>query len=245
MNLVILRLSFCCFLLCVSKLPVFAQVSLDELSLDGDLELWYDANRGHENLAIYTGMHYPMPGQTVLQHQHYKQLTWLMAEVEYDKQHYSQVEVIYNIYQDQLIIRNKSITNPINQRILLDQNKIGSFTIDDASFVRLKSDLAPSEGAGFYQLLFEGETLRLFAKRYKLQSIHGQGIDYLDRSSIYILKDEVFVKYKGLKSVLKMYPESKSHVKKHAKTNIGNWSNKSEGKLIQLLQFCDQMDQVK
>lgn len=241
MSKTILRALFFSLIIPFSIQSVSAQISLEGLNLEGDIEAWYDESRGSENLAIYSGVHFPMAAQTILDHQHYKQFVWLKSDIVMGDQQYHGIDVIYNTYRDLLIIRNPKISNSLNQKILPDQTNIVSFTIEKEKFIRLDADHAPPPGEGFYHVTFEGDTLQLLVKRYKYQNINGRMIEYKERATIFIKHQGGFTKFTGLKSVTNLFPEHKSAIKKYTKTNLGGWSKKNESVLIRLIQYCDQL----
>ncbi|MFY0626726.1 MAG: hypothetical protein JXR07_10535 [Reichenbachiella sp.] len=218
-----------------------AQIPIDNFNLEGDTKQWYDNTVGIENIGILEGTFFLMPAQSPAQHQVYKNLVWAQGDLLYKGQLYSEIDMMYNIYSDQLILRNLGVSSSMDQAILPDQNCIPSFTIHDDRFLYLSDPLGPNMTPGFYQSRFDGKSLDLLIKWTKKQNTESNRVQYEEETSVFLSYNGQYSKYNGERSLLKLFPEHKREIKKYIRTNMGYLKKQVDENLVQAVIFCDKL----
>src|SRR5947207_11319671 len=99
--------------------------------------------------------------------------------------------MIYNIINNDVIIKNYKDTS-----LLLEKNKISSFTFAGHYFIRVSADSSDAEiKSGFYEVLYDGRT-KLFAKRKKeiteKIALQYSESSFTEHNDYYILKNDIF-----------------------------------------------------
>ncbi len=219
----------------------YGQISIENLNLMGDLESWYDAVVGNENLAVLEGSFYEMPSQSLDQHQVYKKLAWVSGEVYYDGQRYRNIEMMYNSFSDLLIIRNIGMVNLVDQAILPDQQKVMFFKTHGDKFVRFPEARDPNMRKGFYQLLFDGHGINVVVKRSKREMMGTTHVEYLEESRALVGYQGEYVPFKGSRTLYKMFPEHKIEIKKIIKTEVGYLDKHDYAGLSKVTALCDKL----
>lgn len=177
---------------------------------------WFDQQVGVENTSLYDGIIYRETYRTVNDKiKFYKSPLWLKGAVLYSGQLFSDIPMRYDIFGDQLLIKQEDRLG--GGAILLFKEKVATFTIDEATFVNVKEVPEGTARAGFYELLWENDQMRLLAKHQKN--------DFLkkDRSSIYYEfvdeKKQYLIQYNGTysslkskKDVIAVFPDLKKQI---------------------------------
>ena len=137
--------------------------------------------------------------------------------VVYSNQPYFDVALKYDIYNDDLIAQLPSF-NSYNT-ILLIQQKVKSFSINDHNFVKLSTE----NGIGFYEILFEGLEINIYKKYEKTLKRH------LDKDFVYdvfkgketylLYYNNKYYQIKSKSSVLKVLPKHKKNINLFYKNN--------------------------
>ena len=126
-------------------------------SFTDSLWLVYQSSRG-ENLALYKGRQI-MSGYTGINgHAFYPYQDWAVGKVQYEGFWYDGVEVMYDIYRDEVLVRH-----PNGVPLTLFGDRVQAFSIKDHRFVKFDSSAGPIR-PGFYEVLADGE-LKVYARR--------------------------------------------------------------------------------
>lgn len=219
-----------------------AQIPTAKLELGKNIDAWYDDVVGITNLEMMEGTYYPMPLQTPQQNQVYKKLAWTEGQIEYNGQWYGDVEMMYNIFSDQVILKNKGLPESMKRAVLPNQLLISSFKVFGDEFIKLTDTSTDSNSIqGFYQLLYSGNNLSLLIKWKKSQNINASYVQYDQESSVILLYKELYTNYKGERSLLKLFPSHKKEIKKYIKGNLGYLNKEADQKLVSAIKYCDQL----
>jgi len=186
---------------------------------------WFDSIVGVENLGIYNGVEYYKQYRTIEgSNEFYISNQFVKGDIVYDGQPYYDIDIIYNVYDDEIIIKlsNQKAFNIIQ----LIKEKIESFSIDNKRFVRVYNDKNEdfiNIKEGFYELLFQDNYLTLYKKYIKRRS------ERLDKDfAYYIFKDnkEYFLKHNqkyysvnSKSNFSKIFPEHKKNINTFYKNN--------------------------
>lgn len=169
---------------------------------------------------------------------YYPENTWQKGTVVYDGITFNDVNMMYDVYKDELIIQHF-------HRLMqtLHGEKVKEFTFGDLHFIRIQKDSLRNVtlNTGFYQELYKGK-LHLLAKRQKLfeeivtdkleQKFVLKNFYYLNRNNTwYAVKS-----YKDLAAVLK---EKSKEIRQHLKKNKVKYRRNREKALIMAVQYFD------
>jgi hypothetical protein len=143
---------------------------------------------------------------------------WQTGTVFYDGVQYNDALLKYDLLRDELVVQNSRTGNAF----YLFKPRVDSFTLGERKFIHLKkesSKTAPPEG--YYEKLTNGALtlLERHAKFYQEQfRTNNVEQHFEEKTTFYVLKDGVYQKLSGAKSLYAM---------------TGNWKNKIREQLKQ------------
>ncbi|WP_222984304.1 hypothetical protein [Flagellimonas meishanensis] len=139
----------------------------------------YDSEVGIENTGLYQGEVYEEKYRTINeQTQFFRTLDFQKGNVCYDGQCYFDVDLKYDSYEDEVLL--KLISSAGGGTLRLFKDYIDSFELGGLSFFKLTEQQAPGLNAyGFYAKAMESPTFTLYTKYTK------KSFERKDRSSIY------------------------------------------------------------
>lgn len=220
---------------------VVGQYAITELDLDGDLAAWYDQAIGVDNQKIFEGSYYDLGSPYVEQNQYFQSGQWTTGTISFDGQIYSDVELLYNSYKDEVIIRNQAIHFSIAQPTLLNQQRVEYFQIYDRWFIHLQDDVPPTSGAGFYERIFDSNTIDFYIKRVKNEYIKSGRLVYEEEDRYYISYQGDYTRFTGKKSLYQLLPNQKNKLKSYGKNLKTRIRQDGERDIIVLLKYCDSL----
>ncbi|UWX55206.1 hypothetical protein NYZ99_00805 [Maribacter litopenaei] len=172
---------------------------------------WFDDVIGQTNTGIFKGTAYSNEFRVINeQNQFYKESDFQTGSVTYSDQTYYDISLRYDVYNDQLLIRNESLSSePI---MVFDTKEVANFKIgkDAFEFIEAVSSRG-DELFGFFEILLENDSLGLYKKNTK------KLFKRTDEQRIYyefVPKHFYLIKYKGhyfpldkVKGMNKIFPE--------------------------------------
>jgi hypothetical protein len=186
-----------------------------DLDLEGDLSTWYDETIGIENTSLIEGSYYHYVVKSTTSHVFYLDNYWIDGSIIFKNQEYK-TSMMYDIFSDILLIQNTTSFKTRNEPLKLPQNQIESFKMKGDHFKFLVQNEAPAK-PGFYEVLFEGKRVELYAKRIKNEKIRDNLTYFFVNDVFYLIFDGVAHKIKGRRSFIKVLPEMKTDIKQYAK----------------------------
>ncbi|GAB3422832.1 hypothetical protein [Niabella aquatica] len=136
-----------------------------------------------------------------------------IGTIVYDGVAYKDLPLIYDIYTDELIVRNND-----NLPYLLFSNRISAFTFKNYYFIRIDSNAVPT---GFYQIIERG-ALSLFCKRQKVikETIDGMTVErnFIVTDRFYILKNDQYYPVTSKRAFYKLVKEKKQAIAKQLRS---------------------------
>jgi hypothetical protein len=195
---------------CVSNFPGYSQQvhSFDSLSTDYAVNLFQKANAKQSRLN--NGREYVLLASNINGHPFYESRSWTSGDLHYDGVLFKNVEMLYDLYLDELIVQNFAITN--NLRLV--KQKVKEFRLLHHQFIYLENTPGQVSREGFYDQLYHGE-LAVLAKRKKVIEVSRNATldtKFLQEDQYYLLKDGVLFPVKSKGSVLKLLKDKKSEV---------------------------------
>lgn len=146
----------------------FSTISLNSQTTDPEKALykWFDITVGYENSGLLDGIAYREQYKTNNgDHQFYKSSSFLKGNVTYNRQSYFDVDLKYDIHNDEVIAKIPTQSTPLT--IQLIKENINNFSIGNSEFKLLHD--------GFYEIISITKTLSLFKKHKKTSTKHYSG----------------------------------------------------------------------
>ena len=167
---------------------------------------------------------------------------WEEGAVHYDGVLYERVSMRYDQLHDKLVIEHKGYSE-----IELISEKIKHFDLLHHTFVRIdpnptmKSIISP----GFYDLIYDGQS-KVLVKRLKVaeERVETQTsmiLTYKEKNSVFIFKGGRYHMVNNKSSVLKIFEDQKSALKKFISKNHIKYKKNKEGALIQIAREYDDL----
>lgn len=162
---------------------------------------------------------------------------WIEGSVRYDGEFHTNVPILYDISLDRVII-----DNPFSiKKVLLVNDKVVEFTIQDHHFVHLKNTPLAE---GHYELAYDGDIKVYVRHRKTLQS---RVVDYsifneFQEKKVYFLyKDGKYTSIRGKGSMLKLLDDKKKELKKFIRDNKLAFGADRVRDMSRLAQYYDQL----
>ncbi len=178
--------------------------------------VWFDQLVGIENTGLYNAIVYKQKYRTINEKTKFlSSPNFLKGSVIYDGQFFSNLEMKYDVFEDELLIKQKDRLGGVTLQLFKD--KIAEFTIDDRRFVKI--DEAPLETgiSGFCEIFLKNEHLVLLAKhrknRLKRKGKRAMYYEFIDQKEQYLLiYNDSYYKIKGKKDLTALFPEMKNEI---------------------------------
>lgn len=193
-----------------------------------DYYKWFDEAVGDGNTGLYNGIDYKEKYRTLNDnHKYYLSPNFQVSNVVYDMQPYYNVEMKYDIYDDQLIVKLPSQSG--FNFIQLVKEKLNTFSIEKHQFVKLSMDKSENQADNsffFYEELYTSDPLILY-KDYNMirnRRFVKKGFHYnifKDRNDYYFYYKNDYFMIKSRKNVLKLFPNLTKEVNIFYKKNRG------------------------
>jgi len=210
-NKSLIRVCFCGVILFSMMNSTMCQYSLNEFSLEKGISEWYSKQLGKKNEDIFNGDYYVVKVRSKNDHRFYNDFRWKPGAIEYNGKLYENIDLLYDLMDDLIIVRNGSITKSVPLKPL--QRGVSQFIIENNVFINITSENPPPRGAGFYQLLHRGANLLLVRRFEKLETyakVQSNDFTYLKHGDKYHP-----IKSRG--SLFRLFPEFKMRIKGYIK----------------------------
>lgn len=196
----------------------------------------FDALIDQKNLEINTGVKYIEIHRTQRnEHQFFKEKKPKEGAISYNNQLYYNVPLMYDTYNNDLIVYVNSIYN--RYLLILDKEKVSYFTIDNIRFEKTKefgyTQILQSKGNNkLYKL-----NRRILKKRYTLKNSFSK---FLKDNSYKLLASKITYNPLKRNEWIKAFPSSKSTIQFFFKSNKGLLKSNPERFMINLFKTLNQ-----
>lgn len=128
---------------------------------------WFDEIIGKTNSGIFKGNEYVEENNmTNESHKFFKKSFFLIGSVTYDSQTYFNLEIKYDVFGDQLLLRNSEVKDV--SVIVLTKNNISKFIIDGYEFKNIQMETVNKAIlSGFFEVLLNTDSIVLYKKHTK------------------------------------------------------------------------------
>jgi hypothetical protein len=192
--------------------------------------------------GLFNGSKYKEPRQTNDDHPFYLTDDWQKANIQYDGFVFYDVDVLYDLLTDKLVIEHYN-----GEMVELVRQKLKEFAIEGRKFIQ--PGTAPAGNtlpeAGFYQVLYDGETkcLARWKKIYQQRVETGAVQVYYDEKILYyVLKNNRYWQVKSKKTLLSLLPEQKQNLKQHIKNNNLDFRRSPQEAFKEILTYHDRIN---
>lgn len=214
------------FVLFLNSPKIFSQNNNEVVTYN-----WFDKNFGKESLDFNNGSGHLNFDKTVNDHhRYYNTDEFKNSYIIYEGQSYFNLDLKYDIFNDQLVVRPYIESSYIQINIL--KEKVDSFKIENEKFINLKQ-IPTNFKSGYYEEIIIGNNTVLYIKYYKeKENVIKDNyvlIDYKPHFDYLLLKDNKFTLINDKKEIIKLYPDQKR------KTNDFFLMNKDLRKTNQVL----------
>jgi hypothetical protein len=237
----ILLFSFCFFgLHSIFAQGPIADSNTDQLAVKNAIDIYY--NFIGENNHLNNGSEYVTPFYRESMHPYYKTILFSPGSVVYDDISYSNIALMYDIINDQLITNRYKM----NYRIVLVNDKIKSFSLLGHNFVRIVQDSNSKSGisTGYFDQLYSGN-LKVFVKRQKKREEILRDNELIARivenDIVYIQKGEIYLPIKNKKTLFSVFRDQKNDLRKYLRRNNINFKENPENAIVKSAEYIDQL----
>ena len=234
-------------LLCAGFGTILAvsQVPLADFDLEGDLDAWYDQALGIKYHDLFEGVQVAIPTKSPFGHQFFGDANWAIGSIRFDGKDYSNIQMLYDLENDVVLVRNLNAQDPAGQSIKIQQAKIEEFQVHGEVFKKFDvPDEIPTK-SGIYHALVEGPAVSVIVKRGKSTKVFddgfNRGLQYYTRDRYFIKTDDVIIPFKGKGSFFGLFPEYKSELKTFAKSRRLNIKKDFDDDIRQFVGYCNEI----
>ena len=183
---------------------------------------------------LYNGIEYSPYRAKDGEHPYWVSSDWLSGSILYHGQPYYDLELQYDIVNDQLILQNPWY----NSDLQLIKQRITSFCLGDKRFINMKHPSLPL--AGFYEVLYDGTT-QVICRRTKRawEEVSTAGISqrFKEKSTYYLFVNNQYFLVKNKADVLRKFRNQRKELSSHYRKQKGLLSN--EEKIVALAKQFD------
>ena len=178
------------------------------------LYLWFDTKIGMINTGLYRSREFVEEYLVINdKHRFFDSPNYLSGTIWCQGQPFHQVLLKYDLYQEQVIVSPRNISNV--PPILLEHHKIDSFSVQSRKFIKMGVPEGQSNmESGFFELLKGTPHYTLFKKHRKTDvrkmDRNRPYHEFKDKSQYVIKYGNVYHSVKSRKDVLDVFPVSKS-----------------------------------
>ncbi len=203
----------------------------------------YDHTIGR-NSFLYTGRVYYDDYGGIRGHQFFMEDYWSQGEIVYDGQHFDSVFLMYDIYNDQLLLEHFN-SGGILSPIMLYNPKVSSFSIQDHFFIRIEEDTVTGMRESFYDELYTNDHLGIYALRRKQVSksnrINDFYEEFIERDRFYLKKGDVYHRIRRKKDILNVLSDHKKELRKYLRSNLFLFRKNPENTLVAVAQYYESL----
>ncbi len=204
--------------------------SIDSFDLERDIGAWYNAQMGSAGSSLkIVGTFMPISTAFRTSSPFYPSLNWVASDLSYRGQVFKNVELIYDVHKDILFIKHPQRLTPLK----IHQEQVDWFNIDGHYFKRVEGQ------NGFYEVLYEGTSLKLLKKSTKRLVIKKDPF-YSNQERYFVVMNGETNRVNKRSSFEKLFPSRKREIKQYVKENLRSVFRKDmDASMLQLTQLCD------
>ncbi len=204
-----IKLLLFCLLLTLSSHWAYSQVQNQQ----AEYLNWFDQQLGIENTSLMNGVIYREFYRTINDNvKFFSTDQWFTGSVHYSGQWFYDVPLKYDVFGDQLIIRQPDRLG--GGALILYKEHVRQFLLYDAVFVRINPESNELVKPGYYELLAARDELRMLVKYRKKEFLRKDRKrayhEFIDAKKTYVLNHAShYYPIKVKKDLVKIFPDYK------------------------------------
>ncbi len=208
-------------------------------------ESWFDKIVSRQNTSIINGPEYFMPFKGFSTTPFFGSMELANERVAYENQVYENVPLLYDIYDDVLVLRIRD-KNGMFAMVSVDKSKVEGFTLYHHRFRKLTGPKpgSPVPVSQYFDVLYEGRNLMLVAKRSKSRHVSGYVTEYEPEEKYYFVKQGQWSQLSGVKSFYRLMEDKKDQINNFIESEKIRIKKKEEKDLIAIAAFCNSLEGV-
>ncbi|PXY45308.1 hypothetical protein [Flavobacterium hydrophilum] len=211
--------------ICLIIFSIFLNISNTHCQTKENSSLYdyFDNAVGKDNLNINNGVVHSEPFRTMPKNNRYYIDEFNIGELSFEDEIYADVNIKYDIYDDQVIYKQNGETD--NFPITLIKDKVDFFTIKNKKFVNLKSETIkfPKIIQGIYEENFVESNISLYIKhrKEKIKVLQADIVyyNYIYYTDFVIKYNNFFYTVQSEKDIKTIFPSYKKEINDFYKTN--------------------------
>lgn len=231
------------FLTVLSAQTAFSQaVSTDSLFYDrpDQKSLQYFVDTLATPLSLYNGIEHPGYFRSIKGFAYLDSEEMIEGRVNYDDVWYS-IPMLYDLHAERLIIMHFNKFHKIS----LINEKVKEFVLHDHLFRNLSISESGKNGLmGMYEVLFEGDSISVYAKKRKLlneqSTSHGLEREFISNDHYYMFLDGAFHQVKSKRDMFALMGNRKKDVVAELRRNKIKFKKNKEKALITASKVYDE-----
>lgn len=197
---------------------------------------WFDKALGVGNIGIYNGIEYKKEYYTKKGNdEFYMSSDFLIGNVVYDNQPYFNILMKYDVYKDEIIVKLPSQNSFIT--INLIKSKVENFNIHKTPFVKISLDSSKNND-GFFEVLFEGDNLKVYKKynKNRKEQLEGSYVYnvFKTNTDYYIFHNNEYFISNSKKDFIKLFPNYRKEIVAFISKNRSLRRSNYDSYLVQL-----------
>ena len=203
---------------------------------------WFDTKIGAGNTGLYNGVESKIKYRTINgNHKYFDSVDFMKGAIIYDGQPYYDVEMKYDIFNDEIIVKLPNRSAFIFLELL--KEKIEKFTLNNKEFISLSSE--KNDGSisqtEIFEMLYASEKVKLLQKHRKerFERLNRERIysEFKYNTSFHIYYNEQLTPVKSKRDFIKLFPEEKKKINTFYGKRIVSRKSNYDKFLIQLMNY--------
>lgn len=195
-----------------------------------------------KNAMVYSGISYAKNYGGIKDHPFFLEDYWEPGNVNYDGNSYDSIDLMYDVYNDLLIVENFSMSG-LPSPIQLFAPKVNSFSLHGYHFVCLLADTLTNIKGGYYNLMYDGQHSKVLVKRrkelVKSNDINSVREMFVEKDKFYILKGGTMYQVKKRRSILKVLADKNKALKVFIRKNGLNFKTNTDEQIARVVAYYD------
>jgi hypothetical protein len=167
----------------------------------------------------------------------YLSKNWLTESIFYDGLWYRNVQIMYDIYRDEVIVKH-----PNGVVVVLFGERVNEFSFQGQTFVYLNGNSSIKKG--FYQRLTQGRAI-VYAKRIKIleEKINGLIVErkFIPRNIFFIYKENSYYPVKKQKALIAVLKEKRNEVQQYRNQLKLRYKTNAEQVIVRTAEYYNQI----
>ncbi len=181
---------------------------------------WFDERTGVEHSNLYEGtLSFEKYATTNGEHKFFESLDYLKGDIVYDGETYFNVDMKYDLYEDELILPLRSDTKVVMLQLV--KERVKEFVIDDHRFIKIEDKKSSNEDTdGFFEMIMKTPFFTVLKKYKKVRySVYKKNMalnKFVGEVNYYVDYKNQLYRVKNKKDIIKIFPQYKNDLSKHS-----------------------------